>query len=73
MLIGIPFALGLGSRHGKIISFTFALIFSFLYWGLQAMGQSFGENRVISPFAAAWLGNFVFGTAGIYLAGKIKK
>jgi lipopolysaccharide export system permease protein len=73
MLIGIPFALGLGSHHGKIISFTFALILAFIYWGLQAVGQSLGENGLISPILSAWLGNIVFGVIGTVLLLRIKK
>jgi lipopolysaccharide export LptBFGC system permease protein LptF len=73
MLIGIPFALGLAGKHGKILSFTFALLFAFVYWGVQAVGQSLGENRIISPFFAAWVGNILFGFAGVYLVSKIQK
>ncbi|HBU69827.1 MAG TPA: hypothetical protein DEE98_05525 [Elusimicrobia bacterium] len=73
MLIGIPFALGLGSKHGKMLSFSFALIFAFIYWGFQAVGQSLGENKVISPLLAAWLGNMVFGAAGLLMISKIRK
>lgn len=73
MLIGIPFALGMGAKHGKILSFTFALIFSFIFWGFQAIGQSLGEIRVIPPWFAAWIGNIVFGAIGVYLTSKIRK
>ncbi len=73
MMIGIPFAVGLGSRHGKIISFTFALIFAFIYWGVQAVGQSLGQNHFVSPLAAAWLGNIIFGAFGAYLLSGVKK
>lgn len=73
MCIGIPFALGLGSRHGKLISFTFALIFAFIYWGLQAVGQSLGENNLISPPAAAWLSNVVFTGIGAWMIAGVKK
>jgi lipopolysaccharide export system permease protein len=73
MMIGIPFALGFGGRHGKMISFTFALIFAFVYWGAQAIGQSMGGNRLISPLLAAWLGNIVFGVFGIVFISKMKK
>jgi lipopolysaccharide export system permease protein len=73
MIIGIPFALGFGSKHGKILSFTFALIFAFVYWSVQAAGQSLGENMIISPLLAAWLGNIVFGIIGVYLLFRIKK
>jgi lipopolysaccharide export system permease protein len=73
MCIGIPFALGLGSRHGKLISFTFALIFAFVYWGLQAVGQSLGENNIISPPMAAWLGNIVFSGIGLWMISRVEK
>ena len=73
MLIGIPFAVGLGARHGKMISFSFALSIAFIYWGFQAVGHSLGETRLITPLAAAWLGNIIFGSAGIFLTGRIKK
>ena len=39
MMIGIPFALGLGNKFGKILSFTFALIFSFIYSFLDTLNQ----------------------------------
>lgn len=73
MMIGIPFALGLGNRFGKIISFTFALIFSFIYWSVQAICLSLGENQILSVWLAAWLPNIIFGSIGIYLFSKIKK
>jgi len=73
MLIGIPFAISVSGRMGKILSFIFALIFAFVYWGLQAVGQSLGENKVLSPFFAAWLGNIIFGFLGVYLLGRVRK
>jgi lipopolysaccharide export system permease protein len=73
MLIGIPFALGLGSKYGKIISFSFAVLFAFIYWGFQAIGQSFGQNGMISPFLAAWLGNIVFGVIGLGFLSNVKR
>ncbi len=73
MMIGIPFALGLGNKFGKIISFTFALIFSFIYWAVQAVCLSLGENQVINVWLSAWLPNIIFGIIGIYLMSRIKK
>jgi lipopolysaccharide export system permease protein len=73
MMIGIPFALGLGNKFGKIISFTFALIFSFIYWCVQAVCMSLGENQIVAVWLAAWLPNIIFGVVGIYLMSKIKK
>ncbi|AKL97906.1 LptF/LptG family permease [Endomicrobium proavitum] len=73
MMVGIPFALGLGGKFGKILSFTLALGVAFTYWGLQAITQSLGENYLLSPFMAAWVPNFVFIALGIYLLSKVKK
>lgn len=73
MMIGIPFALGFGPKLGKILSFTMALLAAFIYWGVQAVTQSLGENSLISPFLAAWLPNFIFFAVGIFLLFKVKK
>ncbi|MFC1501407.1 LptF/LptG family permease [Elusimicrobiota bacterium] len=73
MIIGIPFAIEVSGRHGKILSFTFALIFAFIYWGIQAVGQSLGENKIISPLFAAWLSNIIFGITGLVLINRIRK
>lgn len=72
MMMGIPFALGLGKRFGKIISFTFALLFSFIYWTLQGFALTLGENMVLSIWLAAWLPNIIFCIIGIYLLSRIK-
>ena len=73
MMIGIPFALGLGNKFGKIISFTFALIFSFIYWSVRAVCLSLGDNQILDVWLAAWLPNIIFGVIGIYLMSRIKK
>jgi lipopolysaccharide export system permease protein len=73
MLIGIPFALGLGSRFGNILSFTFAVLFAFVYWGFEAIGQSFGQHGYISPMLAAWMGNIIFGIVGVGFLSKVKR
>lgn len=73
MMIGIPFALGIGPRFGKILSFTMALSASFIYWGVQAITQSFGENAILTPFMSAWLPNFIFFAIGIVLLFRVKK
>ncbi|MDD5021121.1 MAG: LptF/LptG family permease [Endomicrobiaceae bacterium] len=72
MMIGIPFALGLGKRFGKIISFTVALMLSFIYWTLQGFALTLGENQVLSITLAAWLPNIIFCVIGIYLLSRIK-
>ncbi|MDR3243868.1 MAG: LptF/LptG family permease [Elusimicrobiota bacterium] len=73
MLIGIPFALNINNKIGKIINFTLALGLTFMYWGIQAVAQSMGQNNMVSPFIAAWLPNFIFLPIGIFMLSKIKK
>jgi len=73
VLIGIPFALGMGSRHSKILSFTFALVFAFAYWGVQAIGQSLGENKLVSPLMSAWMGNIIFTILGLFMLRKVQR
>ena len=73
MIIGIPFALGFAGKHGKFISFTFALMFAFVYWGILSVAQSLGENKVISPLLSAWIGNIIFGSAGVVMLARLKK
>jgi lipopolysaccharide export system permease protein len=73
ILIGIPFALGLGGKHSKVLSFTFALIFAFAYWGVQAVGQSLGENKVVSPMLAAWIANIIFTIFGLLMLRKVQR
>jgi lipopolysaccharide export system permease protein len=73
MMIGIPFALGIGPRFGKILSFTLALVASFIYWGVEALTQSLGEFSILTPFSAAWLTNFIFFVIGTVLLARVKK
>ena len=73
MMIGIAFALGMNNQFGKIISFTLALGLTFLYWGLQAITQSLGENELLTPFVAAWAPNFIFLVLGVYMLRRTRK
>ncbi|MDR1951983.1 MAG: LptF/LptG family permease [Elusimicrobiota bacterium] len=73
MMIGIPFAFGMNNQFGKIISFTLALAMTFVYWGVQAITQSMGQNYIITPFLAAWMPNFIFLILGAYMLSTIRK
>lgn len=74
MMIGIPFAVvGFGNKLNKILNFTLAIIATFIYWGIQAITKSLGENLILSPFIAAWLPNLIFSVIGVYLLVKVKK
>jgi lipopolysaccharide export system permease protein len=73
MMIGVPFALGTGSRLNKTLNSILALFSAFMYWGTQTVAKSLGENFILSPFIAAWIPNFVFMIIGIYFLTRIRK
>ncbi|MFH1380074.1 MAG: LptF/LptG family permease [bacterium] len=72
ILIGIPFALYSQKGSGKLMSFGFALIVAFAYWGVISVGQSLGNGRILPPIIAAWFANIIFGILGIIAFRKIK-
>jgi lipopolysaccharide export system permease protein len=73
MMLAIPFAMGIGKRLNKILSFILAMCATLAYWSIQAITQSLGENLILSTFIAAWLPNIIFLAIGIYLLIKVKK
>ncbi|GHT56337.1 LPS export ABC transporter permease LptG [Endomicrobiia bacterium] len=73
MMIAIPFAVGIGKRLNKMVSFILAVCAAFAYWSVQAIARSLGENLILSPPIAAWLPNIIFLAIGIYFLIKVKK
>jgi lipopolysaccharide export system permease protein len=73
MMIAIPFAVGSERKLNKILSFIFAVCAALIYWCIQAITQSLGENLILSPIIAAWIPNIIFFIIGIYLLIKVKK
>jgi len=73
MMIGIPFALMISNKVGKIFSFSLALGVVFIFWGLQAVFQSVGENQLLSPALSAWMPNIIFTFIGAGLLYNLKK
>lgn len=72
VLIGIAFASS-NVKSSKMISFGVSLVVSFVYWGLTSVGIALGENRVLPPFAAAWLPNILFLAGSLYFIAKQKR
>jgi LPS export ABC transporter permease LptG/LPS export ABC transporter permease LptF len=65
-LIGL--ALGATNRRdGKMASFVIGVVIVFVYYILLWLGQSLTKGRLLEPWIAAWLPNFVLGLAGIVL------
>ena len=73
MMIGIPFAIGQGRMLNKVLNFMLALIATFIYWSIQAIVTSLGENFILQPFIVAWLPIFILTIIGIYVLIKIRK
>ncbi|MDW7681345.1 MAG: LptF/LptG family permease, partial [bacterium] len=72
-LIIILFGASLASRKtrsGTAVSFGVSLFICFLYFGFIKVGQSLGHNGSLHPLLAAWIGNIVFGSGGLYLLLK---
>ncbi|MDA3792247.1 MAG: LptF/LptG family permease [Elusimicrobia bacterium] len=69
LVLGIPIALFKGI-HSMTISFFFALIISFIYWGALSVGRSMGINGILPPFIGAWSANIVFFAGGIFMMIK---
>lgn len=71
-LIGASLALST-SLKGHIAGFGLSILISFIYWGTMAVGRSLGRSEILSPFLAAWIANFIYGSLGVYLLIKVKK
>jgi lipopolysaccharide export system permease protein len=72
-IISIYIGMNFYIKNNKLINFILSLFFTFIYYGIQSMMKSFGENLLISCFIAIWLPNILFLVVGIYLITKIKK
>lgn len=72
LLFGAPLSTNI--RHsGFAVGFGASLFVCFFYWGFIQTGRALGHNGTLSPFVAAWLPNFVFGSIGLILLLKVRK
>jgi len=55
-----------------VLSFFLAIIMSFGYYGILALGMAYGKSGKLDPVVAAWIANVIYATAGV-LALKLKK
>jgi predicted regulator of Ras-like GTPase activity (Roadblock/LC7/MglB family) len=70
VLVGAP--LGVLARRGGFVSgLSLSLGFFLLYWALLISGEDLADRQIVSPFAAMWSANFVIGSLGIYVFGRI--
>ena len=66
VLFGAPIA-SIKRRSGMAVNIATSLGITFVYYGFLRVGQAMGYNGSLPPFWAAWLGNLIFGGAGLSL------
>ena len=71
--LGIPFALRGGRTSGIGVGIGVSLGIGFGYFAINATLFSFGQAGVLPPFVSAWAANFIFATAGVWLAMTVNK
>jgi len=71
-LLALPLATRL-RRGGIAIGFAFSFLLFMVNIALVRFGQILGHNGQIPPVMAAWMGNVVFGLAGLVLLIRVPK
>ncbi len=66
-LLGIPLALRKERGAGIAVGIGLCIIISFGYFWIYSLILELGKAGTLSPFIAAWLGNFIFALVVIYL------
>ncbi|MBI4375799.1 MAG: LptF/LptG family permease [Elusimicrobia bacterium] len=64
--LGIPLAMRL-RQAGRVLSFSAALILSFLYLWFIEVGRALGQSGSFPPWVAAWIPNLAFGAVAFWL------
>jgi lipopolysaccharide export system permease protein len=72
ILFGAPIA-AQKRRSGTAVGIGISLLVCFIYFLFIRMGQVMGHQGTLEPWLGAWLGNIMFGTAGIYLLIAARK
>jgi lipopolysaccharide export system permease protein len=72
VLFGAPLA-SHPRRSGAAVSFAISLFICFVYYSCLRVGQALGYKGSLSPLLAAWMGNVLFGAAGLVVLVKAKK
>jgi len=72
VLFGAPLASS-PRRSGAAVSFGISLFICFIYFSFLRMGQALGYKGALTPVLSAWMGNIVFGAAGLFVLWKARK
>ncbi|MFH1312258.1 MAG: LptF/LptG family permease [Candidatus Eisenbacteria bacterium] len=72
VLIGSPLSARL-RRGGLAVGVGLGLSLTFVYYGFIRVGQTLGDQAVLPPVLASWLGNIFFGICGIILISRAER
>jgi lipopolysaccharide export system permease protein len=72
VLIGSPLSARL-RRGGLAVGVGLGLSLTFVYYGFIRVGQTLGDNSILPPIIAAWLGNTFFALCGLILIFRAEK
>ncbi len=72
ILFGAPIA-AQKRRSGTAVGIGISLLVCFIYFLFIRTGQVLGHEGTLDPWLAAWIGNIIFGIAGIYTMIKARK
>jgi lipopolysaccharide export system permease protein len=72
ILFGAPIA-AQKRRSGTAVGIGISLLVCFIYFIFIRTGQVMGHQGDLPPWLAAWIGNIVFGTAGLFALFKTRK
>ena len=72
ILFGAPIA-SRKRRSGTAVGVGISLLVCFIYFLFIRTGQVLGHQGTLSPILGAWMGNIIFGAAGIYTLLKTRK
>ena len=72
VMIGASVATRLRMQSAAL-GFGFSVIIAFVYWGFMQLGKALGHSGLVSPYVAAWVGDVVFGGAGVVLLAQAQR
>ena len=71
-ILGIPLALRKERGAGMALGVGYSIFISFIYLVVYSFILELGKGGTFPPFVAAWLGNFIFSLAGVYLLLSVR-
>jgi lipopolysaccharide export system permease protein len=70
--LGIPLAVHKERGAGLARGIGYSVLISFVYLVVYSFIVELGKGGTLSPFLAAWLGNFIFAMVGVYLLLSVR-